>query len=176
MADKSKIYTRTGDKGQTALVGGTRINKWDTRLEAYGTIDELNSFLGWLLQMPEVEGEVELLRFVQNKLFVIGSYLATDVSFVELRDASKLKVDDVLRIEQRIDELDAQLPKITNFILPGGTQAASVAHICRTICRRAERRICELASQGFVDSNLLCFMNRLSDYLFVFARFNNYKT
>lgn len=118
MANKSKIYTRTGDKGQTALVGGTRVNKWDTRLEAYGTIDELNSFLGWLLQMPEVEEEVELLRFVQNKLFVIGSYLATDVSFAELRDASKLKVDDVLRIEQRIDELDAQLPKITNFILP----------------------------------------------------------
>ena len=81
MANKSKIYTRTGDKGQTALVGGTRVNKWDTRLEAYGTIDELNSFLGWLLQMPEVEEEVELLRFVQNKLFVIGSYLATDVSF-----------------------------------------------------------------------------------------------
>ena len=176
MANKSKIYTRTGDKGQTALVGGTRVNKWDTRLEAYGTIDELNSFLGWLLQMPEVEEEVELLRFVQNKLFVIGSYLATDVSFAELRDASKLKVDDVLRIEQRIDELDAQLPKITNFILPGGTQAASVAHICRTICRRAERRICELASQCSVDSNLLSFMNRLSDYLFVFARFNNYKT
>ena len=122
------------------------------------------------------EEEVELLRFVQNKLFVIGSYLATDVSFAELRDASKLKVDDVLRIEQRIDELDAQLPKITNFILPGGTQAASVAHICRTICRRAERRICELASQCSVDSNLLSFMNRLSDYLFVFARFNNYKT
>ena len=93
-----------------------------------------------------------------------------------MRDASKLKVDDVLRIEQRIDELDAQLPKITNFILPGGTQAASVAHICRTICRRAERRICELASQSSVDSNLLRFMNRLSDYLFVFARFNNYKT
>ena len=170
MANKSKIYTRTGDKGQTALVGGTRVNKWDTRLEAYGTMLEYCGTFG------VSEEEVELLRFVQNKLFVIGSYLATDVSFAELRDASKLKVDDVLRIEQRIDELDAQLPKITNFILPGGTQAASVAHICRTICRRAERRICELASQCSVDSNLLSFMNRLSDYLFVFARFNNYKT
>ena len=176
MSDKSKIYTRTGDKGQTTLVGGAKVNKWDTRLEAYGTIDELNSFIGWLLQVPGTDSEAGLLRFVQNKLFVIGSYLATDISFTELREASKLKIDDVLRIEQRIDELDAQLPPIKNFILPGGSQAASVAHICRTVCRRAERRICELSSQHPVDENLLRFINRLSDYLFVFARFNNYKT
>lgn len=174
MAEKSMIYTRTGDRGQTSLVGGVRVDKWDARLNAYGTIDELNSFIGWLVQLSDAEEESELLHFIQNKLFVVGSYLATDVSFTELREASKLKSEDVERIEQRIDELDAQLPPLTNFVLPGGSEVASAAHICRTVCRRAERDICQLASQHPVDEIILRFVNRLSDYLFVFARFSNY--
>lgn len=174
MAEKSKIYTRTGDRGQTSLVGGVKVDKWDVRLEAYGTVDELNSFIGWLIQLPGVEEESELLRFVQNKLFVVGSYLATDVAFTELREVSKLNPEDVSRIEQRIDELDAQLPPLTDFVLPGGSEAATAAHICRTVCRRAERHICELASQHPVDDDIIRFINRLSDYLFVFARFSNY--
>lgn len=172
---KSNIYTGTGDKGFTTLVGGSKVSKTDPRLEAYGTVDELNAHIGWLMQVEGTDSENEILSFIQNKLFVIGSYLATDTALTELREASRMKSEDVLRIERRIDELDMQLPPISNFVLPGGTPAAAASHICRTVCRRAERRICEVSSQAEVDDNLMKFMNRLSDYLFVFARFNSFK-
>ncbi|MCU6769051.1 cob(I)yrinic acid a,c-diamide adenosyltransferase [Barnesiella propionica] len=171
---KSNVYTFTGDKGTTSLVGGKRVPKTDVRLEAYGTVDELNTQIGFLLSLPDIDNmNRKLLHFAQNKLFVIGSYLATDISFTELREASKMKDEDIKRIEQRIDEMDEVLPPLNAFILPGGTPAASAAHICRTVCRRAERRICDVAATHKVDENILRFVNRLSDYFFVLARFNN---
>ena len=171
---KSKIYTRTGDRGQTSLVGGKRVSKYDVRLEAYGTVDELNSYLGMLIAtLPVSSSDTELLQFIQNKLFVVGSYLATDTAFTELREASRMKATDVERIERRIDEIDRVLPPLNRFVLPGGVPAAVKAHICRTVCRRAERRICEVAGQYEVDDLILRFINRLSDYLFVLSRFMN---
>lgn len=172
--EKSKIYTRTGDRGQTSLVGGKRVSKYDVRLEAYGTVDELNSYLGMLIAtLPVSSSDTELLQFIQNKLFVVGSYLATDTAFTELREASRMKATDVERIERRIDEIDRVLPPLNRFVLPGGVPAAVKAHICRTVCRRVERRICEVAGQYEVDELILRFINRLSDYLFVLSRFMN---
>lgn len=172
--EKSKIYTKTGDSGQTSLVGGKRVSKEDVRLEAYGTVDELNAYIGLLItSLPVSSSDVRILQFIQNKLFVVGSYLATDTSFTELREASRLKTSDIERIESRIDEIDRVLPPLNRFILPGGVPAAAKAHICRTVCRRAERRICEVAGQYEVDELILRFVNRLSDYLFVLSRFVN---
>ena len=157
---KSKVYTCTGDTGATSLVGGMRVKKTDIRIEAYGSVDELNANIGVLVAIPNLQPEyVDLLRRVQNKLFNIGAYLATH--------------DDIERIERCIDEMDAQLPPLTNFVLPGGTHRSAVAHVCRTMCRRCERRIVALADTTYVDPNVLKFVNRLSDFLFVFARFNN---
>lgn len=172
--EKCKIYTKTGDRGQTSLVGGKRVSKTDARLEAYGTVDELNAHLGMLIAALRVSSsDVDLLQFVQNKLFVVGSYLATDTSFTELKDASRLKPENIERIERRIDDIDRILPPLNGFILPGGVPAATKAHVCRTVCRRAERRICEVSEQFEVDELVLRFINRLSDYLFILARFVN---
>lgn len=167
---KSLIYTRTGDKGKTSLVGGERVDKTDIRLEAYGTVDELSAFLGVLATLIPGSPDRELLFYVQNKLFTIGSYLATDPSFTTFRQESMLSEDAILRLEQRIDELDSQLPKLNNFVLPGGSPASAQAHVCRTVCRRAERAILRVADLYEVDDKILRFMNRLSDYLFVFSR------
>lgn len=168
---KSTIYTSTGDKGFTTLVGGKKVSKTDSRLEAYGTVDELNAHIGWLdARLGKKDADKHLLFFIQNKLFVIGSYLATDISFTELREASKMTDEDVARIENRIDEIDSMLPPLDNFVLPGGGETAAIAHICRTVCRRAERRICEVAEEYETEKNILRFVNRLSDYLFVLAR------
>ena len=164
----------TGDKGTTSLVGGQRTTKNDPRLEAYGTVDELNAHIGLLRQTGNRPEDDALLLFIQNKLFVIGSYLATDTSFTQLREASRLCPEDIARIEDRIDTLDATIPPLHAFLLPGGTAAAAQAHICRTVCRRAERRICQVAQEVLVDENIMKFINRLSDYFFVLARFNNY--
>ena len=171
---KSNLYTLTGDKGTTSLVGGQRISKNDPRLEAYGTIDELNSHIGLLRQMGNEPDDDTLLLFIQNKLFVVGSYLATDTSFTQLREASRLHPDDIARIENRIDTLDETVPPLNAFLLPGGTTAAAQAHVCRTVCRRAERRICQVAQEIQIDENIMKFINRLSDYFFFLARFNNY--
>lgn len=167
---KSLIYTKTGDKGSTSLVGGERVLKTDIRLQAYGTVDELNANIGMLIAMHGVSEDSDLLCFVQNKLFTIGSYLATNPSFTTFREASLLKETDIERLERRIDVIDSDLPKIDNFVLPGGTAAAAQAHICRTVCRRAEREILSVSLAHEVDEKLLRFMNRLSDYLFVFSR------
>ncbi|MEQ2512967.1 cob(I)yrinic acid a,c-diamide adenosyltransferase [Barnesiella intestinihominis] len=171
---KSNLYTMTGDKGTTSLVGGQRTTKNDPRLEAYGTVDELNAHIGLLRQTGNRSEDDALLLFIQNKLFVIGSYLATDTSFTQLREASRLCPEDIARIENRIDTLDATVPPLHAFLLPGGTAAAAQAHVCRTVCRRAERRICQVAQEVLVDENIMKFINRLSDYFFVLARFNNY--
>ncbi|MCM1505283.1 MAG: cob(I)yrinic acid a,c-diamide adenosyltransferase [Muribaculum sp.] len=171
---KSKIYTCTGDTGVTSLVGGKRVKKTDIRIEAYGSVDELNSNLGVLIAIPNLHPQyVDLLRFVQNKLFNIGAYLATPNPDNQITHCQGLTAESITRLEDAIDEIDAQLPPLNNFVLPGGSHRAAVAHVCRTMCRRCERRIVALADTTYVDPKVLEFVNRLSDFLFVFARFNN---
>ncbi len=167
---KSLIYTGTGDKGKTSLVGGQRVSKAHQRIESYGTVDELNSFIGLLITAVEDQHDRDFLLFIQHKLFTIGSYLATDQEQTELRIESMVLPETIQRIESEIDRIDSGLPKMNAFVLPGGNRSASLAHICRTVCRRAEREIYRLAESSTVEEPVLIFMNRLSDYLFVFAR------
>jgi len=165
-----KLYTKTGDKGQTGLIGGTRVPKNDIRIEAYGTVDELNSFIGVLTthQIPEIDRD--FLRSIQNNLFSIGSYLATDTAKVTLRQASILKADTVGLIENEIDRLDATLPPLSSFILPGGSQTGALSHVCRTVSRRAERRLFDMNQYHDIDNQIFVYLNRLSDYFFALAR------
>ena len=165
-----KIYTKTGDKGVTSLVGGTRVPKTHIRLEAYGTVDELNSNLGFLSTYLLDEKDRNFLQQVQDKLFAVGSHLATDREKTELKAASVISSEHVETMEREIDRLDNLLPPLSAFILPGGSRGAAVCHICRTVCRRAERRILALAEQVEISSELLAYVNRLSDYLFVLSR------
>ena len=167
---KSVIYTGTGDKGTTSLVGGQRVSKASERIESYGTIDELNSFIGLLMTAMEVGPDTEFLSFVQHKLFNIGSYLATDQETTEIQVPSRVSEESVERMEREIDRIDGELPKMKAFILPGGCRSAALAHVCRTVCRRAEREIYRLAETAPVEDLVLKFINRLSDYLFVLAR------
>lgn len=172
---KSNIYTRKGDAGSTSLVGGRTVAKTDARLEAYGTVDELNAAIGVLLSlMDSTDEEARLLRHVQNCLFVIGTSLATDLDSTPLSDAGRLDAGEVEIMERHIDTLDAALPPLRRFVLPGGTTAAACAHMCRTVCRRAERRICSLATEHEVAANVREYINRLSDYFFVLARYLNH--
>lgn len=166
--EKSKIYTGGGDKGKTSLVGGFRVSKTHPRLDAYGTIDELNSFIGLLLAEIEDRKLNELLLFIQSKLFTVGSYLATDPSKTEYKIESHITGDSIKKIEDAIDLIDGRLPKLKSFVLPGGSRSAALAHVCRTVCRRAERNIYRLTEA--VEEPVLIFMNRLSDLLFVIAR------
>lgn len=171
---KSLVYTRTGDTGATSLVGGTRVKKNDIRIEAYGSVDELNANIGLLVGSSALKPEqVDLLHFVQNKLFNIGAYLATDNPDGDMTQCQGLSAADIERLEEMIDSLDAALPPLTNFVLPGGTMTAAISHVCRTMCRRCERRIVNIADYAYVDPTLLRFINRLSDYLFVLARYSN---
>ena len=167
---KSVIYTGTGDKGTTSLVGGQRVSKASERIESYGTIDELNSFIGLLMTAMEEGPDTEFLSFVQHKLFNIGSYLATDQETTEIQVPSRVSEESVERIEREIDRIDGELPKMKAFILPGGCRSAALAHVCRTVCRRAEREIYRLAETAPVEDLVLKFINRLSDYLYVLAR------
>ncbi|MDR2681044.1 MAG: cob(I)yrinic acid a,c-diamide adenosyltransferase [Tannerella sp.] len=168
--EKSKIYTGGGDKGKTSLVGGFRVSKTHPRLEAYGTIDELNSFIGLLITEVDDKDVCDLLQFVQSKLFTVGSYLATDPSKTEYKIESQISGDSIAKIEEAIDRADERLPKMKSFVLPGGSRSAAIAHVCRTVCRRAERNIYRLAETDAVEEPVLVFMNRLSDLLFVIAR------
>lgn len=169
---KSMIYTRTGDNGTTSLVGGIRVSKTHARLEAYGTVDELNSFLGMLISLMEDGDDRSLLQYVQHKLFSVGSYLATDQTQTDLKMESRISDETVERLEKAIDRLDGLLPPLQAFVLPGGSREASVCHICRTVCRRTERRILDLEEREGcqVDEKVKQFVNRLSDYLFVLSR------
>ena len=175
----TKVYTRTGDKGMTDLVGGVRISKTDPRLEAYGTTDELSSHLGLLAAMMAndehpLEEERQMLVRCQNNLFIIGSYLAVDQSQTPLYDFARLPDGETTLLEERIDQLMATLPEKQGFVLPGGTVSAAQCHVCRTVCRRAERRILELAQHAHVDDYIPQYVNRLSDYLFVLAKIINF--
>lgn len=173
---KSNLYTRTGDAGTTSLVGGERVPKNSARLEAYGTIDELSSQLGRTAADPGCQEEVRgQIRMVQNELFNIGSYLATAPAPGETPACASL-VDGsaIAELEGWIDALDEQTPKIRAFILPGGSPVASEAHVARVVCRRAERRILDLAAESYVDPAVIRYVNRLSDYLFAAARYLNF--
>jgi cob(I)alamin adenosyltransferase len=169
----SKIYTKGGDKGWTSLVGGIRIPKSELRIESYGTVDELNAFIGLLCAAVEDKEDKDFLLLVQHKLFSVGAYLATDAEKTDQPVSSKITDADIQCVEREIDRLDGSLPAMKSFIVPGGNQSAALSHVCRTICRRAEREICRLAKKTPVDDILLSFINRLSDYFFVFARKEN---
>lgn len=166
-----KVYTKTGDKGQTSLVGGQRVSKCCERLESYGTVDELNSHIGVLITYCTDKQDATFLTDVQGKLFVVGGYLATDTSQRDVRPGNIVTPAMVEAVEHEIDRLQELVPPLRLFILPGGCRAASYAHVCRTVCRRAERCILRLVETGVeVDDNVTAYVNRLSDYLFVLAR------
>jgi len=163
-----KIYTKTGDEGKTSLVGGTRVSKTHVRIEAYGTVDELNSHMGLLRDHAACARHSEFIVEIQNKLFTIGSNLA-------LEEPGKFKIPelidaDVEYLEQQIDRLEVGLPVMRNFVLPGGHEAISRCHIARTVCRRAERRVVDMGGEIEVASVILRYLNRLSDLLFILSR------
>ncbi len=163
-----KIYTKTGDQGTTSLVGGQRVSKNSARLESYGTMDELNSHIGMVRSFPAASPVADELVEIQRRLFDAGGYLATAPtdSFAKV----SIREEDILLLEQAIDRMDASLPPMRSFVLPGGSAAVSACRVARTVCRRAERRILDLAEQEEVDGLLLKYINRLSDYLFILAR------
>lgn len=172
---KAAVYTRTGDLGTTGLVGGTRIRKSDPRIELYGEVDELNSFIGLGISFLDKTQDKIFLHEIQSALFDLGSNLACEK---EKRDQFKLpQVKDsfILKLEKEIDTMDAALAPLHTFILPGGSAEASSFHVCRTVCRRVERQMVEFEEQhaGEIPEKALRFMNRLSDYFFVLARYVN---
>lgn len=167
---KSIIYTRTGDKGTTSLVGGQRVSKAHDRIESYGTVDELNSFIGLLITALNDEKDTDFLSFIQHKLFTIGSYLATDQATTELKIESKVTPESIERIEREIDRLDNELPKMHAFILPGGCPLGRPRTCLPHRLPSCERQIYRLAENCPVEEPVLIFMNRLSDYFFVLAR------
>ena len=165
-----KIYTKKGDKGYTSLMDGQIVKKHNLFVNAYGTIDELNAFLGLLKDYLEDDKIKEVLNNIQLKLFSIGSVLASGGN-KKISRKVKIEKEDILEIELQIDKLNKNLPELKNFIIPGGHKTSSFCHVCRVICRRAERRISELNQNSSIDSNILAYMNRLSDFFFVLSRF-----
>lgn len=164
-----RIYTRTGDDGTTGLFGSDRVSKDDIRIEAYGTVDELNAQLGRLIEHSEMEPHMEYFRGIQSELFLLGSHLAT----VDAKKKAKLppfNSEAVKEFEDWMDMVDEIVPPLKNFILPGGHPSVADAHVARAVCRRAERRIVSLANESEVDTELIIYLNRLSDLLFTAAR------
>lgn len=164
-----KIYTKTGDKGQTSLIGGTRVPKYHLRIETYGTVDELNSYIGLIMCQGIDVHDQQLLKEIQDRLFTVGSSLAADP------ETSKMKIPDlhdadVTLLENEMDLMNEKLPPLKHFVLPGGNTVVSYCHIARCVCRRAERLTVALAENSFVDERVTVYLNRLSDYLFVLAR------
>lgn len=168
-----KVYTKKGDSGKTSLIGGTRVPKHHIRIEAYGTIDELNSYIGLLRDYPETEQFSDFLKNIQIELFNLGALLASDPGKSKMQ-LPEIEIGEIERLEKSIDEMDLQLPELKNFVLPGGTLANSTAHVARSICRRAERHIVQLDEYSPVDPLILQYINRLSDWLFVFSRWINF--
>lgn len=171
-----KIYTKTGDEGTTALFGGTRVPKHHIRIQSYGTIDELNSWLGLLRDQDIAKEYQELLMKIQENLFTVGAILATDPEKALLKSGKerlnipKINSADVTLLENEMDKMDKSLPAMTHFVLPGGHQTVSYCHIARTVCRRAERMACLLHENQPFEATVLSYLNRLSDYLFVLSR------
>lgn len=169
-----KIYTKTGDEGETSLFGGERVQKDHLRLNAYGTLDELNSFIGLAVTEVKSDKVKDVLIDLQNKLFVVGSDLATpDTEKNKRLNITRTPQNFIEETEKQIDDFEAQLNQLKNFILPGGSKGAALLHICRTISRRAEREIVALKNTVQIGDNILIFINRLSDLFFVLARFEN---
>ncbi|SMP32865.1 cob(I)alamin adenosyltransferase [Algoriphagus winogradskyi] len=166
---KMKIYTKTGDEGQTSLLGGTRVPKFDVRIDAYGTVDELNSYIGMLGDQEVNWMRAEILKEIQDRLFTIGADLATDPAKQNVKKPDLLK-SDIEMLEKQIDEMEKALPPLTSFILPGGHTSVSFGHLARTVCRRTERIVTELAAMEPVSELIIQYLNRLSDYLFVLCR------
>lgn len=171
-----KIYTKTGDGGTTALFGGTRVPKHHIRIQSYGTLDELNSWIGMLRDQEACEPHSDTLLRIQDRLFTAGAMLATDPEKATLKSGKQrlqipvIEPADITSLETAIDELEENLPPMTHFVLPGGHPAVSTCHVARTVCRRGERMTTLLAEQSAVSDTVLAYLNRLSDYLFVLSR------
>lgn len=165
----SKIYTKTGDKGSTSLLGGTRVSKAHARIESYGSIDELNAHLGYLIEISEGIDCVNLLENVQEELFVIGSHLANESADM-LKHLPEFKQELIHDIENQIDAYTAALEPLRHFIMPRGSQLVAYTHICRTVCRRTERTLIRLNENERIESHMIVFLNRLSDFFFVLGR------
>jgi len=171
-----KIYTKTGDKGKTSLFGGTRVLKYDLRIEAYGTVDELNSYIGLIRDQKIDEHTSNILLKIQHELFTLGSMLATPPekkvlkSGKERLNINKIDSTSIELLEIEMDLMNETLPTMTHFILPGGHSTVSYCHIARCICRRAERVSTQLSDESSIEPQILVYLNRLSDYLFVLAR------
>ncbi|WP_114781461.1 cob(I)yrinic acid a,c-diamide adenosyltransferase [Botryobacter ruber] len=169
-----KIYTKTGDKGTTSLIGGTRVAKSHLRIESYGTVDELNAYVGLVRDQEVNKVRADFLKEIQDRLFTIGSSLASDP------EKSKMKIpdlheEDVVLLEQEIDKMTAEVPPLRAFVLPGGHQSVSFCHVARCVCRRAERLVIRLQEESFVDELIIKYLNRLSDYLFALCRKMTYE-
>ncbi|HLT42815.1 MAG TPA: cob(I)yrinic acid a,c-diamide adenosyltransferase [Sphingobacteriaceae bacterium] len=164
-----KIYTKKGDKGQTSLIGGTRVPKYHLRIESYGTVDELNVYIG-LIRSQDIDSSIqEVLKEIQDRLFTVGASLAADP------EKSKMKIpdlhfSDIEFLETEIDKMNDLLPALKHFVLPGGSDPISFCHLARVVCRRAERISVQLATESFVDDKVIMYLNRLSDYLFILGR------
>lgn len=164
-----KIYTKTGDKGTTALLGGTRVPKSDIRIEAYGTVDELNSYVGLLRDQKVNSDRKDLLKIIQDRLFTVGAELATAPGKDNVKKPDLLD-SDIALLESEMDQMDKELPALTSFILPGGHPSVSFAHLARCVCRRAERIVVALNNEESVDPIIVRYLNRLSDFFFVLGR------
>lgn len=169
-----KIYTKTGDEGNTGLFGGKRLPKDDLRIEAYGTVDELNSHIGLLRDQEANKEQLSTLLEIQDRLFTMGSLLATDPEKSNLK-LPELHESDILLLEKEIDKMNESLPEMKSFVLPGGHQTVSFCHIARCVCRRAERRVVTLAQVAQINPLIVKYLNRLSDYLFVLSRMLSHK-
>ena len=165
-----KIYTKTGDKGETSLIGGTRVPKHHMRIEAYGTIDELNSWIGLIRDQQINDHSVKDLLEIQDRLFTLGSLLAADPEKSRMK-LPEIKNEDITFLEKQIDMMNEAIPELKSFILPGGHTTVSYCHIARCVCRRSERLVVQLNEVSPVDGKIIIYINRLSDYLFTLARF-----
>ena len=164
-----KIYTKTGDKGLTSLIGGTRVPKHHLRIESYGTVDELNSYIGLIRDQDIQIQDKDTLKEIQDRLFTVGALLASDP------EKSKMKVpdlheEDIVLLENEMDRMNEVLPPLKHFVLPGGNTTSSFCHVARCVCRRAERNVVHLSEQEYVNENVIVYLNRLSDYLFTLSR------
>ena len=168
-----KVYTKKGDKGQTGLIGGTRVPKFSLKIEAYGTVDELNSYMGLLRDKSTEKHYKDEIIKIQDCLFTLGSLLAEDKSKSKMQ-LPEIKEGDIELLECSIDNMDSKLPEMKSFILPGGHETVSFCHIARCVCRRAERLVCQLDENEEQNPLVLAYLNRLSDYLFMFARYNSF--
>jgi cob(I)alamin adenosyltransferase len=164
-----KIYTKTGDKGFTSLIGGTRVPKHHLRIESYGTVDELNSYIGLIRDQEITLHDKDFLKEIQDRLFTIGSSLAADPEKSKMV-IPDLNPEDIELLEKEMDAINLQVPELKHFILPGGSTTISYCHVARTVCRRAERLTVHLADESIVDDKVIVYLNRLSDYLFTLAR------